>query len=1149
MEIMAKKYLLIIPLIALVGFLFFPQNALADNFEDITPAEVEKYLGLPGEDAEKILDSLHQVMTDKGIDLITSVAATDQQIAVVAVLDKVSKIHILNHLLIDAPIEITGKIIKTAVDMARLFGAKDISVVIDKFEKETVNMAIDYAMKKLFQDEIKVTPGAIQFKYKSYQGEQKEVVLQYIIIYQPLGDKKGKVEIRFYSPNPIEPPGCKGSVGVMRGIYHDLQHDLPPFITEISGTVEKTDLEAHRWIKGPSIKITFPDSVPDFGIKPLTFWERHLLKPIETAIKNIEVIITKVTGKSLGIVNIWERIKSTFSRINPFGPAAVVETSLLEREELEEEELEIEEQSAEVEQEVGQAVSEPKLSLDEIQERLKNISERIAATNEEAREFSESEEKEEEIVEEEVEEIEETEEVKEIEETREEAPEEEETPVTICEITPGTSPVRDKVIINEVAWMGTTNSASDEWIELKNLSNSRINLAGWQLLDKEKQIKIIFEEEIIPAGGFCLLERTDDDSMPGVTADKIYTGGLRNTNEALYLSDENCQLQDEVLADPDWPDGDNHSKRTMERKSNLNWQTSNDVGGTPKSANSSGYHEYHGGGGSSGNGGSSDSGSSAPAPDTESPVANAGPEQTVEINEATTFDGSASTDNVGIVSYYWDIDDDGQWDLEGVTSILESGYSQPGEYLVTLKVSDAASNVSADTLTVTVNPLSEPQDVISPAVISDLTAETGDEEGEILLSWTASGDDGNEGRATEYIIKRSQKEIIESDWDLSAEVSNEIIPQEAGSKENLAVSGLTPGVTYFFAIKSKDDADNLSGISNSTSAWAFQMLPPPKILISEIQIEALENVSDEFIELYNPNDQDVDLTGFALKKKTSSGSESNLVSSAGFSDIIASLGYFLIVPQLNDDGSPNYQGEVSPDLYYSGKDYSIAADNTILLYDRCNNLIDKVGWGEAQDFETAPAENPSPGQSLGRKWDEDTQGYQDTDDNSQDFEVQISSPRVKNQPLPPEPTYLPAVGHNIDEGDQPDRANLWEDEPRAYDDNTDTFAKSKVTPTSWTAWLELFPPTEKSQGVRFWIDAQSQISFFRVELLYSNYESWDCLKNWNSPYSSAPKGEWVILDYPKGESSVEKARVKFNTSLWGSPREVRLNEFQFKINP
>ncbi|GAI50464.1 unnamed protein product, partial [marine sediment metagenome] len=225
------------------------------------------------------------------------------------------------------------------------------------------------------------------------------------------------------------------------------------------------------------------------------------------------------------------------------------------------------------------------------------------------------------------------------------------------------------------------------------------------------------------------------------------------------------------------------------------------------------------------------------------------------------------------------------------------------------------------------------------------------------------------------------------------------------------------------------------------------------------------------------------------------------------------------------------------------------ADNTILLYDRYNNLIDKVGWGEAQDFETVPAENPSSGQSLGRKWDEDTQGYQDTDDNSQDFEVQISSPRAKNQPLPPEPTYLPAAGHNIDEGDQPDRANLWEDEPRAYDDKPNTFAKSKVTPISWTAWLELFPPTEKSQGVRFWIDAQSQISFFRVELLYSNYESWDCLKNWNSPHSSAPKGEWVILDYPRGESSVEKARVKFNTSLWGSPREVRLNEFQFKTNP
>ncbi|TET83800.1 MAG: lamin tail domain-containing protein, partial [Candidatus Nealsonbacteria bacterium] len=586
---MTRKSLLIIPLIALVGFLFFSKIGLVNGFENITPEEAGKYLELPREDAEKILDSLHQVFVNKGIDLITSTSATDEQIAVIAVLNKISKIHILNHLLVDAPIEITGKIIKTAIDMARLFGAQDISVVLDKFEKETVKMAIDYATKKLVQDEIKVTPGAIQFKYKSYQGEQKEVILQYIIIYQSLGDKKGKVEIRFYSPSSIERPDIKTGYGGLWLVCQDLNHDLPPFITEIQGTVEKKELGNYGWVEGPSIKITFPDSVPDFGIKPLTFWERHLLKPIETAIGNIDVVITKATGKSPNLVNTWNKIKAAISNFIPLSPAAIVETQPFE------EKPEIEEPL----DGAGQEISELKLTLAEIQGKLDSVLEKmetIGATNK--KEISESEEAEEEKKEEEKKEEEKKEDE---EEEKVEEADEEEVQITLCEKTSGNSPVRNEIIINEVAWMGGNTSASDEWIELKNLSSSEINLAGWQLLDKEKQIKVVFfTREAIPSKGFFLLERADDDSVPNVIADFIYTGTLSNTNEALYLFDENCQLQDEALANPDWPAGDNSSKRTMERKSNLGWQTSANPEGTPKNANSEGYSSSSGGGSGSG---------------------------------------------------------------------------------------------------------------------------------------------------------------------------------------------------------------------------------------------------------------------------------------------------------------------------------------------------------------------------------------------------------------------------------------------------------------------------------------------------------------------------------------------------------------------
>lgn len=201
----------------------------------------------------------------------------------------------------------------------------------------------------------------------------------------------------------------------------------------------------------------------------------------------------------------------------------------------------------------------------------------------------------------------------EVEDEKEQIEEEIDEEIILCERTSGASSLKNKVIINEVAWMGDLNSANNEWIELKNISNEEINLNGWQLQDKNQQISIVFDEkDVILSNQLYLLKRAGDSIILNVEPDKNYTGTLSNQNESLYLFDENCQLQDEVSADSNWPAGDNSSKRTMERKYNFNWQSSLNPQGTPKAENSSGYVEpvvvvipASGGGGS---------GSSAPQP-------------------------------------------------------------------------------------------------------------------------------------------------------------------------------------------------------------------------------------------------------------------------------------------------------------------------------------------------------------------------------------------------------------------------------------------------------------------------------------------------------------------------------------------------------
>lgn len=169
-----------------------------------------------------------------------------------------------------------------------------------------------------------------------------------------------------------------------------------------------------------------------------------------------------------------------------------------------------------------------------------------------------------------------------------------------CSFSTAQSPARQTIIINEIAWMGGASdfglSTADEWFELKNVSGGEVNLNGWQILDKSEKIKIVFDGNArIPANGFYFLERTDDDSAPGIAADLIYTGALNNSDEGLRLFDDQCNLIDEVLTATDstasWSAGDNDQKRTMERSPDLSWHTyngaaQNGIFGTPKQENS-----------------------------------------------------------------------------------------------------------------------------------------------------------------------------------------------------------------------------------------------------------------------------------------------------------------------------------------------------------------------------------------------------------------------------------------------------------------------------------------------------------------------------------------------------------------------------------
>ena len=82
--------------------------------------------------------------------------------------------------------------------------------------------------------------------------------------------------------------------------------------------------------------------------------------------------------------------------------------------------------------------------------------------------------------------------------------------------------------------------------------------------------------------------------------------------------------------------------------------------------------------------------------DIEPPVANAGSDLELEMGEAVTLDGSASTDNLGIISWNWSVH------MRRITLVAEEKGEtvtvdlEPGLFIATLTVTDAAGNEGVD---------------------------------------------------------------------------------------------------------------------------------------------------------------------------------------------------------------------------------------------------------------------------------------------------------------------------------------------------------------------------------------------------------------------------------------------------------------------
>ncbi len=131
------------------------------------------------------------------------------------------------------------------------------------------------------------------------------------------------------------------------------------------------------------------------------------------------------------------------------------------------------------------------------------------------------------------------------------------------------------VRINEIAWMGTRPSNTNEWLELYNDQPQAVALSGWHIVAEDGTPNIALSGSI-DANGYYLIERTDDQSVSRVKADLVTTfgSGLSNAGETLYLKDGSGAVVDEVIGGKDWMNvgGNNETKESAQRTAN-SWIT------------------------------------------------------------------------------------------------------------------------------------------------------------------------------------------------------------------------------------------------------------------------------------------------------------------------------------------------------------------------------------------------------------------------------------------------------------------------------------------------------------------------------------------------------------------------------------------------
>ncbi|MFC1501678.1 FG-GAP-like repeat-containing protein, partial [Elusimicrobiota bacterium] len=159
-------------------------------------------------------------------------------------------------------------------------------------------------------------------------------------------------------------------------------------------------------------------------------------------------------------------------------------------------------------------------------------------------------------------------------------------------------------------------------------------------------------------------------------------------------------------------------------------------------------------------------------------------------------------------------------------------------------------------------------DVTEPGKVTDLEAFVGYQEGDIILQWSAPGNDDNENvlnEGSKFVIQYSTDDMVQ--WS-TASIQRSIPTSGAtpASAVSYTVTGLLANDTYYFKLWHYDEFQNLSEISNTATGYAHA-----NILFQEIGagLTGFVNSAIAWGDYDNDNDLDLLVSGLSATSTTS----------------------------------------------------------------------------------------------------------------------------------------------------------------------------------------------------------------------------------------------------------------------------------------